>query len=145
MKRRTANPFSWTTALWSSVPHTDQKATELMNATRAALVRLLDGTAEDKHFMRLGVDINLAAIRAGQIGATQEVTDILNAAGEALKDCERFHGAGGRYGLTGPGRQHLAAGIDAYEAILRASSPRQMHLAEQELGRLLSRMEARAA
>lgn len=143
MKR--INPQSSMVALWSSQPHSKEKADELMNVTRTALVRMLDGTAEDRHFMRLGVDVNLAAIRAQQIGATEQVVEVLTAAGEALKEAEGIHERHGRYGLTGLGRQALSDGIDAFEEILRASSPRQMHEAEKALAVALRRMERAAA
>jgi len=145
VKRRVANTSSWATALYSSQTYSEQKADEVMALVRIALQRMLDGTAEPGHFMRCGSAVNIAAIRAEQIGGNAEAMEILMAAGEALKEAEGIQERHGKYGLTGPGRQRLAVAIDAYEAILRASSPRQMHLAEQELVRRLNHMQARAA
>jgi hypothetical protein len=145
MKRRPANASSWATALYSSQTYSEQKADEIVSLVRIALQRMLDGTAEPVHFMRCGSAVNMAAIRAEQIGGNGEAMEILMAAGEALKEAEGIQGRHGKYGLTGLGRLRLATGIEAYEAILRASSPRQMHLAEQELLRRLDHMQRRAA
>jgi hypothetical protein len=140
-RKYAARPGGWAATLWSSMTHTQEAADALMVTTRVALTRMLEGTAEDKHFMRLGVDVNMAFIRANQIGATPEVVQTLTAAGEALKAAEGIFERHGKYGLTGPGRLDLMAGVDVFESILRASSPRQMHDAEQELSRHLTRLE----
>lgn len=143
--RRPAEKTSWALAFYSSQPYTQQKADEIMEQLRVALQLMLDGGAEQIHFIRLGVAINLAAVRCEQIDGNEQALEVLLGAGEALKAAEGIHERHGRYGLTGPGRHRLMAGIDAYEVILRASSPRQMHLAELELGRRLGRMESAAA
>ncbi len=144
MKRR-ANPASFAFIVQSSQPFSEARATVIVNELRVALLRLLEGTADEIHFMRLGVAVNLAAIRAEGMENNAGAVEILMAAGEALKEAERINDVHGRYGLTGPGRHALAQGVDAYEVVLRASSPRQMHLAEQELGRRLTALERQAA
>lgn len=127
-------------------PHTEADVDRLMAKTNTALVRLLDGSAERVHINRLGADIDLAAIRldqlAKQIENASELRAALECAGAAIRDAVRIHEQHGRYGLSGPGRHDLQAGVDAYEAILRVSSPREMHDAEEALAQALSVQEA---
>lgn len=143
--KRSANLGSWALALYSSKPYPEADADKLVNVVRVALQLMLDGTAEAVHFMRCGCAINVAAVRAEQIGSNEEAMKSIWEAAEALTDAEGIHARHGKYGLTGPGRGRLAAGIDTYEAILRASSPRQMHLAEKELMRRLNQRERQMA
>ncbi|HEY8356330.1 MAG TPA: hypothetical protein VIL30_02615 [Ramlibacter sp.] len=138
MRSRDLATNSWAVALSNSQTLTEQKATQLMESTRVALVRMLDGSADDVHHQRLGTDINVAFIRLEDDdieGEKAPTFEVLQLAGEALNFSARMRQERGRYGLTGPGRQQLADGIEAYEAILRASTPRQMENAQQELVR----------
>lgn len=136
----------------ASRQYTEAAADAVMVPVRTALQRMLDGTAEPLHFTRVATAINVAGIRAQQIGQTPEVEAVLAAAGQALTESQGIHERHGRYGMTGPGRQAITAGIDAYEAILRASSPRQMHEADmalmryldQRIGRLRAKKKAHA-
>ena len=123
-------------AILDSQTFSEEDATKIVNRVRLAFTRLLEGTAEPDHFITLGCAVNVATIRAEAIDPA--LVKILQGAGSALMECERINDVHGRYGLTGPGRQRLAEGIDAYEAILRASSPKQMQLAETEVLRRLS-------
>jgi len=138
-----ANLTTWAATIIDRRPFSEADATAIANKVRAALVLLLDGKADPVHFITLGCAVNIASIRAEAI--SPDLVAILAAAGEAMNECQRIHEQHGRYGLTGPGRHALAAGIDAYEAILRASSPRQMQLAEQEVLRRLGILERRPA
>lgn len=135
--RRQANSTSWAHVIFGSQLFSDADATSIVIKVRVALQLLLDGNAGGEDFIRVGCAVNVASVRAEQIGDSAALLATLAQAGHALKDCERIHDVHGRYGLTGPNRIHLAAGIDAYEALLRASTPRQMHEAEQEVIRRL--------
>lgn len=133
---RPARHTSWAETILDSRPFTEADATSIVNKVRVALQLLLEGKADELAFIRLGCAVNVASIRAEQIDPA--LVEILGTAGAALTEGQRIHDTHGRYGLTGPGRHQLAAGIDAYEAILRASSPKQMQLAEQEVIRRLT-------
>jgi hypothetical protein len=134
-------PEAWAQTIADSMPFIEADATAIVNRVRVALQLLFDGSADNIHVITLGCAINVAIPRAEAIDAA--LADILNKAGDAVMECQRIQEAHGRYGLTGPGRLALAAGIDAYEAILRASSPRQMRDAEAEVRRrTLKQMEA---
>lgn len=140
--RRTVNPTAWASTILDRQPFSEAQATQIVNKVRVALQLLLDGQAESLHFITLGCAVNVASVRAEQIG--DELVGILAKAGAAMTDAQRIHDTHGRYGLTGTGRQHLMAGIDAYEAILRESTPAQMQLAEREVVRRLGLQERHA-
>lgn len=130
-------------------PHTEADVVRIMNPVQAALVCMLDGAADDKDFARLGACINLAAFRiqltGAEVGNAEALMERLMQAGAALKEAERIKAQHGRYGLTGPGRHDLSAGVEVYRALVEASSPYQMHLAENDLWKHLGRLERQAA
>jgi hypothetical protein len=127
-------------AISNSQPFAEADATAIVNKVRVSFERLRNGAGEQDDFLRIGCAINVAHMRAQNIGGNAEVVAILNDAGLAMHDAQDRKDRIGRYGLTGPGQHAVAAGIDAYEAILRASSPRQMHAAQEALIRRLDRM-----
>lgn len=150
--RRTAprgNPLAALVAMNRTTPHTEAETAALMNPVRAAQVCLLEGVADDKDFARLGTCINLAAFRihlkGQEIGNAEEMLEQLLLAGNALEEAQGIKARHGRYGVTGPGRQRVADGVDVYEAVVQASSPLQMYRAEQDLWKHLGRLEKRAA
>lgn len=143
------NPLAALVAMNRTAAHTEAETAAVMNLVRAALVCLLEGTADDKDFARLGTCINLAAFRihlkGQEIGNAEGMLERLLLAGNALEEAQGIKARHGRYGLTGPGRQHVAAGVDVYEAVVQASSPLQMYRAEQDLWKHLTLAERRAA
>lgn len=142
-KPRRREPASWAAAIASSQPFTEAQATGIVNLVRIAWQRLREGTAEADHFIRIGCCINVASVRAEEIGSNTDVLASLAAAGAALVDCQDRRDRLGRYGLTGPGLQAVGAAIDVYEQVLRASSPKQMQLAEREVIRRLDTINNR--
>lgn len=115
----------------------EAKGNELMTSTRAALVLLLDGKADEVHIQRLGTDLNVAWIRTEEsAGDRALVFEVLSAAGDAINEAIRRHAQHGVYGLAGPEREAIVAGVDAYEVILRASTAIQMERAQRQLVRL---------
>lgn len=138
-RRRVTNDTRWAEIILSAQQFSEADATEIVNKVRAAYVCLRDGKADDMDFIRLACAINIAGVRAEEID--RQLIDVFDAAGAALTDCQARHERIGRYGLTGPGLLQVDAGLDAYEAIVRASSPRQMQLAEREVVR---RMDQRS-
>lgn len=126
-------------AIAASQDTTPEHADGIMKPVRAALQALLDGKAGETEYRRVGSALNVATIRAKQIGDNADAVQVLQAASFAMLDCLRIRHAHGRYGLTGPGRLAIQDGIDLYETILRGSTPRQMYDAERELERMLAR------
>ena len=122
-------------AILSSQPFSEADATAIVNKVRTAHQLLREGKADPQQFVTVGSAINIATIRAEQIGSSEEVQEALWLAGQFLNDCQDRHERTGTFVLPGPGLQAVASGVDLYEQILRASSPRQMQLAAQELWR----------
>lgn len=130
-------------------PHTEADVARLMNQVQPALICMLEGTANDKDFARLGTVINLSAFRiqlkGSEVGNSEALMAQLVLAGNALEEARGIRERHGRYGLTGLGRQYLADGIEVYRALVQASSPLQMHRAEEDLWQHLGRSMRRAA
>ncbi len=108
--------------------------------TREAFARVADGTASKDDFDRVVVALNLARIRAGQID--QGLCDEVGTAQAALERCKQRYLTTGKFGFDGPGLQAMLTGLDHHEAIMDASSPRQMELALQQMRRNLQRMHS---
>lgn len=122
--------------------HSDVTVGASMVKLRAALVRYLEGNADDRDHALIGGEINTCWIAAGEIEGGGLVQERLQAAGQALEEGMAIKKRHGRYGLTGPGRLALGEGVDAIELVYRATSPLQLHKAEQELQRLLRQRRA---
>ena len=86
----------------ASQDYTPEQAWEIVEPIRVALQSLLDGTAEDAQYRRVGSALNVAAIRTEQIAGNADAVRVLEAASHAMLECLRIKHAHGRYGLTGP-------------------------------------------
>lgn len=105
--------------------------------TRAALERLVDGSADTDDFDRVAMVIGMVKVRAMEIDAT--LADMLERAQDAMGRCKTRYYSHGRFGFDGQG-QGLALvrdAIDACEAIIDASSPLQMRTARDVVADLL--------
>lgn len=145
--RATYNGAAWLNTIERCRPYSDQPtpgswlppnigtAVKMDIKIHDALARLLarqtppDNT-EDHDLMAHALGV--AEIRALEIGGEHNpMRPTLRAAGQALARMRdrwnRLH----TWGLDGPGREELVAGIDAYSTILAASSPAQMAHATQ--------------
>lgn len=122
-------------AVEQNAPICEADANRIMVRARLALHNLLDGEANEQAFMVVACAINVGGARSEQIDGNKPALAVFDAAGEALTHAQRRNDVHGRYGLSGPEREHVKAAIEIYEQVLRASSPRQMHLAEQEVVR----------
>lgn len=91
---------------------------------RAAFDRLVDGTADQEDFNRVGVAINLAKIRALEI--SEELADGIERGQDAMVRCKLRFEKTGRWGFDGEGLQDMDYAMEAHEAILVESSPKQM-------------------
>jgi hypothetical protein len=103
-----------------------------VDETRAALRSVLAGTASDREFSRVAVDINIGYALALAAKKGAELTDDLFArAGHALNEAQRMHREHGRYGLGSRlNHESVCEAIDLWEEILRESSPLQLQNAE---------------
>lgn len=103
--------------------------------TRAALDRLVDGSASTDDFDRVAMCISMCKIRALEIDAT--LADMLDRTQDAMGACKARHYSHGRFGFDGPGLALVRDAIDACEAIIDASSPLQMRTARDVVADLL--------
>lgn len=133
---------SWADAISASQVFQPDEATRIVELVRIAHGRLLKGEADLETFVRVGCAINVASVRAEAI--SPELVEILSLAGAAMNDSQERADRVGRYGLTGPGILALQDGIDAYEAIVRASSPLQMQQAADEVTRRVNLLKVSA-
>ena len=107
------------------------RATQIVNHVRAAYQRMREGNGDGRDYDVLGAALNVAVVRAERIGSGQPIVDGITAAMAALRGADR----GERYGFTGPGILSMNCGIDLYEQVLQASTPRQMADATDEVVR----------
>lgn len=91
---------------------------------RAALDRLIDGSAEEDDFIAVAMRINVAKVRALAIDAG--LADQLELAQDAMTRAHRRCLEHGRYGFDGPGLAQVRDAIGAAEVIVNASTPLQM-------------------
>lgn len=143
MKPRRPIPRANPQALWNvlarSQPTPPEDVTHIMVLIRTAWQVLREGNGEDEHADRLGAALNVGIVRSEEIHP--ELTEILMRAGKAMAQAQRIEREHGKYGFTGPGLIAISEAIDAYEVILAASSPLQMHRAMLESARRLQRMQ----
>jgi hypothetical protein len=100
--------------------------------TRAALRALLAGSASDKQFSRVGMDINVALALSMTAAKGGECTeDLFARAGHALNEAARMHREHGRYGLGNqPDREAVCEAIDLWEEFIRLCTLQQLRDAE---------------
>lgn len=109
--------------------------------TRAALDRLIDGSADIVDYDRVANTVNLAKQRALSIDAA--LAAMLERAQHAINRCQERYLTRGRFGFDGSGLVMVREAIDAAEVIIDASSPLQMRRAgEAVLVELLGKPEA---
>lgn len=118
-------------------------ATDIMIVLRCAFDALAGGTSDCTQFDALAAAINVGMIRAEAIDPLLE--QVMVRAADAMRECDDIFGRHQRYGFTGLGRQSVLDALDAYEQILRLSTPAQMiaatHAAKR---RRLAQMQAAA-
>lgn len=101
----------------------DELSTDMLRI-RTAFDRIKEGTADQEDFNRVGVAINLAKIRALEI--SEELADGIERGQDAMVRCKQRFEKTGRWGFDGEGLQDMAYAMEAHEAILVESSPKQM-------------------
>ncbi|ARU04707.1 hypothetical protein CCO03_08495 [Comamonas serinivorans] len=105
---------------------------------RSGFERLQTGQADDEDFNRVAVAINLARIRAEEIDPA--LVEILEAGQQAMKRCRARSVSHGRFGFDGQGMSQTAEALDAHDAIVTASTPKQMQTALDVLRKIYMRM-----
>ncbi|MDF3821988.1 hypothetical protein P3G55_18935 [Leptospira sp. 96542] len=124
---------------------TESEADKAALMVHDALQTLLRGDVRGQDhghvFDVLAHALGVAALRALQIQPERAQNPALPVLAEGTAALQRAIGrweARGAFGLDGPGREALLAAVEAYTAILRASSPAQMQAASDERLRILA-------
>lgn len=145
---------------WESLGRDTARSSDLK--VRSALDSLLNGTASidrDQDLATLNAALVLGSERMLQILFRTErprddaVIDMARLPQEARESVQRFMAAReainrarerweqrGQWGLDGPGRGDLVAGIELYSELLHSSTPEQMKAAWREADRLLKKL-----
>lgn len=108
-------------------PHEDGEKAHEHLVLRAALDRLIDGTADTDDFDAVAMHINIVKIRALEID--EGLADTIERAQDAMGRCKQRWIERGRFGFDGAGLVAVRDAMDAAEAIVDASSPLQMMVA----------------
>lgn len=136
------NPTAWAATIARSRETDPGVALDISLKLRDAFEQLRAGSGTDEHFDRLASAINAGLVRAECIDPLLERT-ILDGR-DALLTCDRIRGRHGQYGFTGPGLTAMDAALEAYDAIVGASTPAQMQGAIEEAIRRMRRGEIAA-
>lgn len=92
--------------------------------TRESFNRLRDGQGAEDDFDRVSMMLNIGLIRAEQIAP--ELVEIMKRGQDAFVRMRDRYQRGLAFGFDAEGLQSAPAALDAYEAIVDASSPLQM-------------------
>ena len=139
---RRADPLSFIQVISNNQVMSEEDADRTMVLIRVAFEKLKAG-ADDEQFDRLAGALNVGFIRSKQIDVLLE--EILKRGLDALIQCDGIRLKHGRYGFTGPGLLATAEAIEAYEAILRSSTYKEMQDALTEVNRLFTSGQVREA
>ena len=98
--------------------------------TREAFGRLIDGSGAEDDFDRLAMQINVGMIRAESIDSG--LLQTMRTGQDAFVRMRESYQESGSFSFDGSGLDDAANALDAYEAVLDASSPLQMLAAIRE-------------
>lgn len=158
-EKQVFNGAEWINAIQRCRPYTEEvvpgttqgttisAAIGALRDVRGALNSLLDHQVPDDDTVThdvLAHAIGITVIRSIEIAKSEEspTAPITKAATDALRSVSARWERLGKWGVSGTERQALIDAVDAYETILLASSPAQMHKAYE---RLRASLETEAA
>lgn len=107
---------------------------------RAAFDRLVDGTADQQDFNRVGVAFNIAKVRAMEI--EEALADQIEKSQDAMMRCKARYQTHGKFGFDGEGLQACQFALEAHEEILVNSTPKQMENAMLVMHKALNKQTA---
>lgn len=117
------------------------KGTEVAHIiTLEAFHRLRDGTASQQDFDRVARVINMCKVRA--LSIDEGMANELELAQDAMTACKQRWLQTERWGFTGLQLQHMVRAMDIQEAIVDASSHRQLQQANQAANKVMARQMA---
>jgi len=116
-------------AILASQPFPESELTRILLKVHDAFLQLRNGTTDTDMFDRLAMVMNVGLVRSEAIG--EAGVEVFLAAQKAMRECDDIYGRHQRFGFTGPGLDAMKAAVLLYEEILCASTPLQMHHAQQ--------------
>lgn len=131
-----ASPTAWDAAIVRSRETDAGIALDINIKLRTAFHAMRSGQGTEDDYITLACAMNVGLMRAERIAPSLEATMLDGQ--RALLDCAELSQRHGRFGFTGPGLQAMDAALDAYEAIVGASTPNQM---QQALHETIARMQ----
>lgn len=131
-----ADPAAWDDAIVRSRETDAGVALDINLKLRTAFDAMRSGQGTEDDYIALACALNVGLMRAERIAPRLEATMLDGQ--RALLDCAELHQRHGRFGFTGPGLQAIDAALEAYEAIVGASTPNQM---QQALHDTVTRMQ----
>lgn len=111
-------------------PFPEAEITRILLKVHDAFAQLRNGSKDPDLFDRLAAVLNVGLVRSEDIG--QQGVEVFKAAQAALMEADRIFATHLHYGFTGPGLEAMRGAIALYEEILQASTPLQMHQAQEE-------------
>jgi hypothetical protein len=111
-------------------PMSEEYQASLTLPVRLAFQAFLDSSVQEVDFHTLAAAMNITLICAEKVDAMVEQS--ANAAVAAVQRIHDRHAATGQYGLDGPARNEIAAGIDIYEQLTSLLTGGQLHDAMAE-------------
>lgn len=130
------NPVASFTLLDQARPFEEGETDKLNQDHREAFDRLRSGQGNEEDFDNISMKLNTGLVRAEEIDPLLVATMKLGQ-GAMIRMQNRFN-RGLAFGFDADGLRDVPYALEAYEAILAASSPLQMKMAIQEAWRRIS-------
>ena len=140
-KLRHMDPLAGIRVLDRARPFDEGDTTGEHIKTRACFERLADGTADNDDFDRVAMALNLAKVRALEIG--QALANLLEVGQDAMAAIRRRHDKWAKWEVLPAERTAIVDALDAHEAITDASSPLQMMAALDVVRRVIKQQMRR--
>ncbi len=120
-------------------PYEPGEMIEQHNLTRAAFERLRTGCGDEADFDRVSMVFNIALMRAEDIDPL--LVETITRGQMAFVRCKDRYLRGLPFGFDAQGLQDVPDALDAYQAMVDASSPLQMQMAINEAYRRITHGE----
>ena len=117
-------------------PLSPDAAWKIIGPLRCALQRLLDGVGDADDLLHVAMGFNVAWVRV--TGRNDAAMKVFEDAGMGIMDADRRGARNqGRILFTGPERQRVLEAVNLYDEVIRASTPKQLHIAARRVHQLV--------
>lgn len=125
-----ARPNAWANLIESVRPYDPGEMVKEFVLIRAAFERLRTGAGDTGDFDLVSISLNMGLVRSEEISS--DLVTVMKAGQEAFVRMKGRYLRGLPLGFDAQGLQDVPPAIDAYEAIVDASSPQQMLMSANE-------------